>query len=235
MNKSLSFYGREREIEQFRQLYADHHNALLVGPAGIGKTALLRQVRQICPLLLCEETSSLRRICDGLERDLGWRHRKLNVIEQKNRLIDYLARRGETVVFDHVALTPPRVARFMAHLAARIPVWIACRSALAADIGRVWEHLAHFETIELPPLTADETRALLEASADAGHIQADARAHAPQMHQMCKGNPRLLEELLIELSARNYQMDSTFGRHLLGLDRRIHELPVVGDASLSGS
>ena len=39
---------------------------------------------------------------------------------------------------------------------------------------------------------------------------------------------------IIELSARNYQMDTTFGRHLLDLDRRIHELPIAGDGSLSG-
>ena len=228
MNKSLSFYGCEKEVEQLRQLYADHRNALIVGPAGIGKTALMRHVRQNCPLLLCEETSSLRRICDGLERDLGWRHYKLNVIERKKRLIDYLSRRGETVVFDHVALTPPRVARFMAHIGERVPVWIVCRSTIASEIGRVWEYLVHFQRIEMAPLTVNETRVLVEASAQAGHIQDDARSHAALLHRMSKGNPRILEELLIELSNRNYQMDSTFGRELLDLDRRIHELDLAG-------
>jgi len=229
MNRSLSFYGREKEVEQLRELYADYRNVLVVGPAGIGKTALMRHVRQKCPLLLCEETSSLRRICDGLERDLGWRHYKLNVIERKKRLIDYLSRRGETVVFDHVALTTPRVARFMAHVAERVPVWIVCRSAIASEIGRVWEYLVHFQRIELAPLIVDETRVLVEASAHAGHIQDDARSHTALLHRMSKGNPRMLEELLIELSARNYQMDSTFGRDLLDLDRRIHELDLAGD------
>jgi predicted ATPase len=229
MNKSLSFHGREKKVEQLRQLYADHRNVLIAGPAGIGKTALMRHVRQACPLLLCEETSSLRRICDGLERDLGWRHYKLNLIERKKRLIEYLARRGETVVFDHVALTPPRVARFMAHIAERVPIWMVCRSALASDIGRVWEYLAHFARIDLGPLAPDETRVLVETSADQGHIQADARAHGALLHRMSKGNPRVLEELLIELAARNYQMDSHSGRQLLDLDRRIHELDLAGD------
>ena len=231
MNKSLSFYGREKEVEQLRQLYADHRNALIVGAPGIGKTALVRHVRQVCPMLLCEETSSLRRICDSLERELGWRHYKLNVIERKNRLIEYLSRRGEVVVFDHVALTPPRVARFVAHLIERIPVWIVCRSTLAADIGRVWEYLVNFVRIEMQPLTADETRVLVEASAEGGHIQADARAHDSQLHRMSKGNPRVLEELLIELAARNYEMNSNFGRQLLDLDRRIHELDLAGDGT----
>jgi hypothetical protein len=233
MNKSLSFHGREKEVEQLRQLYADHRHALIVGPAGIGKTALIRHLRQSCPLLHCEETSSLRRICDCLERELGWRHYKLNVIERKNRLIDYLARRGEVVAFDHVALTPPRVARFMAHLAERVPVWIACRSTLAADIGHVWQYLVRYERVELVPLSINETRVLVEASADAGHIQPDAKAHIADIHRLSRGNPRLLEELFIELAARHYQMDKPFGRHLLDLDRRIHELALATTASLA--
>jgi DNA mismatch repair protein MutS len=40
-------------------------------------------------MLVCEESSSLRRICDSLESQLGWTHFKLTVIERKNRLLDY--------------------------------------------------------------------------------------------------------------------------------------------------
>lgn len=231
MNKSLSFYGRRKEVDELRQFYADHHNLLIVGPAGIGKTALLRHLRQTCPLMLCEESSSLQRICDCLERELGWRHYKLTVVERKTRLLEYLSRRGETVAFDHVALTPPRVARFMAHLSERVPVWIACRSCLARDIGNVWQYLARFSRLNLTTLSTEETKALVQASTEQGHIQPTAVAHALTLHRMAKGNPRLLEELLIELSARHYRMDSDFGRGLLDLDRRISELAAAGDAS----
>lgn len=235
MNKSLAYCGREKEAEQLRQLYADHRNVLLVGPAGIGKTALLRHVRQTSPLLLCEETSSLQRICDCMERELGWRHYKLNVPERKVRLIEYLTRRGETVAFDHVALTPPRVARFMAHLSERVPVWISCRSSRVPDIGHVWQYIGRFVRIDLGALNVQETSILVQASIDQGHIQPSAAAHTRTLHRMAKGNPRLLEEMLIELSARHYEMDSDFGRGLLDLDRRISELTAAGDASTASS
>jgi hypothetical protein len=224
MNKSLAFFGRKALIENLCVLYAQRKHVLVVGIEGIGKTALLRQVNYSCPMLLCEETSSLRRICDSLERQLGWTHYKLNVVERKNRLIAYLERRGEPVAFDHVALTPPRVARFIGRLADHIPVWIVCRSDHGREIGRVWEHLYKFTRIEVPPLTRVEISALIENAVAQSNIQTNAREHSAYLHHLCKGIPRVLEELLLELAAKEYKIDSSFGRHLLELDRRIREI-----------
>jgi hypothetical protein len=146
-------------------LYAQRKHVLVVGIEGIGKTALLRQ--------------------------LGWNHYKLNVVERKNRLLAYLERRGEPVAFDQVALTPPRVARFIGRLADHIPVWIACRSDRSREIGRVWEHLYKFTRIELPPLTRVETSALIENAVAQSNIQEDAREHASYLHHLSRGIPRI--------------------------------------------
>lgn len=224
MNKSFAFFGRQREVDELRTLHTLRKHVIIVGPAGIGKTAVLRQVQKYCPLLICEETSSLRRICDSLERQLGWSYHGLNVIERKNRLLVYLHRRAEPVAFDHVAHTVPRVARFIAHLAEKIPIWIACRSDRPHEIGHIWPELYKFVCVELLPLTEIETRVLIDEAAAQGNIQADARKHAHELHRMSGGNPRILEELLIELAAREYNIDSSFGLDLLDLDRRIHEI-----------
>jgi hypothetical protein len=231
MNKSLAFFGRQEVIDKLCLLYAQRKHALIVGPEGVGKTALLRQVNQRCPMLLCEESASLRRICDCLERQLGWPHYKLAVVERKNRLLEYLERHCEIVAFDQVRSTPPRVARFMGSLRDHVPIWIACCSDHRKEIGRVWEHLYKFTRIELPPLTRGETSALIENAIVQGNIQVDARDHVGYLHQLSKGVPRLLEGLLIELSERKYKIDSSFGRHLLDLDRRIHELTNTGASS----
>jgi len=223
MNHSLAFAGHERGISHLRDLYSARKCVLLVGPAGIGKTALLQHMRQQLPMLLCEETSSLRRICDGLERQLGWTHYKMNVIERKNRLLQYLARRGEPVALDHLALTPPRVARFIAGLSEGVPVWVACRSDAPHEIGRVWEYLYKFVRVEVHPLTRQEAKLLVEHAVAIGSIQPEAKAHANHLCRLSKGNPRILERLLIELAGRKYKMNKPFGWHLLDIDRRIHE------------
>ena len=131
------------------------------------------------------------------------------------------------MAFDHVALTPPRVARFMGKLAELIPVWIACRSDQPDDIGNVWEHLYKFTRVEIPPLKAAESRRLILQAVAQKNIQPDVRQHIRELHRMSQGNPRMLEELLIELAAREYKMDGSFGLSLLALDREIHEFDLA--------
>ena len=80
---------------------------------------------------------------------------------------------------------------------------------------------------ELVPLAEVETRMLIDEAVAQGNIQMDARKYADELHRMSGANPRILEELLIELSAREYKIDSSFGLDLLDLDRRIHEVDVA--------
>jgi predicted ATPase len=228
------FVGRSKEIERLREAYRERRHVLLVGSAGIGKTALLRQMQNQLRLVFCEETSSLRRICESLERHLGWTHRNMNVVERKNRLLPYLARRAEPVALDSVALTPPRVARFIYQLMERVPVWIACRSTQPKDIGAVWQHLYGFQAVRLAPIAPSETAVLVQSAVNCGRVPVSAKAHTPALHRLSRGNPRALEELLIELSSREYRLDALFGRKLLELDQRIHSMTTLITAQMDG-
>lgn len=219
---NASFVGRRPEIERLRRAYIERSHVLIVGLPGIGKTALLRFVQSQLSLFLCEETSGLRRICESFERHLGWTHRNLNLVERKNRLLPYVARRAQPVALDSVALTPPRVARFMHDLMERTPVWIACRSAYSKEIGAVWQYLTRFESIQVPRLAPSETAAMARFAVTAGRIAVSALSYTRQLHRIAGGNPRAIEELLVELSAREYRLENAFDRKLLGLDRRIH-------------
>jgi hypothetical protein len=214
---------RKDLVRQLHSLYSRRENVLLIGPAGIGKTTLLKEISADLPLLVCDEASNLGRVCDCLERKLSWSRIEADIIQRKNRLLDHLGLQCEAVAFDQVAEIPPRVARFIAHLIQKIPVWVACRSDRRRQIGHLWEHLYNFTRVEVPPLTLDETTAIVRDAVDSHRIQADARTHSGQLYHISKGVPGTLEALLTQLTARHYKMDSEFGLWLLDLDRQIHE------------
>jgi hypothetical protein len=72
-------------------------------------------------------------------------------------------------------------------------------------------------------VTRHKAQLLIEHAVAIGSIQPEAKAHANHLCRLSKGIPRILEELLIELAGRRYEMDKPFGWHLLDIDRRIHE------------
>jgi predicted AAA+ superfamily ATPase len=215
---------RDQLLQELRRLHCQRKNVLLVGPAGIGKTTLLRTLADTLPLTICDETSSLVRLCDSLGNRIGWSQEKSGIIVRKNQLLRYLRMHPDPIVFDHVAETQPRVARFIGHLLDELPVWIACCSDRRRDIGHIWENLYRFVRVEIPPFTEREAAHLIEVAVDSGKIQPDAVRHCADLYRISQGSPRILQELLTELAARKYNLNSSAGRRLLKLDRRIHEL-----------
>jgi ATP/maltotriose-dependent transcriptional regulator MalT len=70
-NRAL-FVGRAKLLSQLTKLYSERKHVLITGPAGIGKTALLRQACSRLHFLTCEQSTNLSRICDDLERQAGF-------------------------------------------------------------------------------------------------------------------------------------------------------------------
>jgi hypothetical protein len=228
MSLSLPFAGRRKEAALLQRLHAQRKHALILGPAGVGKTALLCQAASRLPLLLCPYSIRLSDICSALESQLGLEAGGRRIIPRKNRLLRTLGEAGQTVVFDGVGWTTPKLSSFLESVMGRVPVWIAARSEHSWDIGHLWPLLARFVKVEIKPFRPAETRGLIGAAIRLGIAPASAAEAAGRLHHLCAGNPKVLGELIEGLASGDYDPRKKFDLRLLDLDRRIQHLPASG-------
>ncbi len=224
MNLSLRFAGRKTETKRLRQLHRQHKHVLILGPAGVGKSALVAHLKETLPLVVCAQSETLGQICRHLEAELNAPAPHLHLVQRKNRLLKILAEIRRTVVFDAAGWTTPKISSFLESAMERAPVWICARSELAHDIGRFWPLLARFETIKLRPFHFSETRAVLSAAVASGEIPPAIEPFARQLHQLSNGLPLVLRELLEQFAAGHYDLSRHAGLQLLKLDRRINNM-----------
>ncbi len=221
---TLPFVGRSKELERLGQLHAERQHALILGPAGVGKSALVAHTHETLELLMSPQSERLAAICESLEAQLGLNTDHLKLVPRKNRVLRALAEAKRTVVFDGVGWTTPRLSSFLECVMARVPVWIVARSDHSWDIGHVWPLLNRVERVELLPFHPAETRECVAAAVAAGLIPRDALNIVEWLQHRSKGSPLVLRELLEELATHHYDLSSPLALRRLDLDRRIHEL-----------
>lgn len=153
----LPFVGREREISRLGALHAERKHVILIGPAGVGKSATVEHLRGQHSLLASAKSAHLGGICEGLESQLGLTPAGRKLLERK--------------VFDGVGWTGPKVSSFFESVAERAPVWVCTRSEPPWDIGHFWPLLARFARVEVHPFSPSETQALVVAAVRAGGIR----------------------------------------------------------------
>ena len=218
------FVGRSRELTRLCELATQRSHVLILGPAGVGKSALVGQLRQQLSLLVSARSAHLGGICQSLEPELGLNPAGLKLLERKKRLRQALGAAGRAVVFDGVGWAGPKVSSFFESVAERTPVWICTRSEHPWDIGHFWPLLVRFERVELRPFHPSETQALVEAAVEAGIIPPATRNIIEWLHRRSGGSPLVLRGLFEELATGKYDLNSPLALRRLDLDRRIHEV-----------
>jgi len=224
MNLPFPFVGRKKEMTRLCRLHKQRRHVLILGAAGVGKSALIEHLRGTLPLVLCVQSEALGEICCNLESELHLSATPPPLVQRKNRLLKILAETGQTVVFDGMGWTTPKISSFLESAMERAPVWICARSELAVKIGHFWPLLARFEKIELRPFHFSETKALLAAAVENGQIPPSLAPFARPLHQLSAGLPLALRELLEQFATGHYDLSRRAGLQLLELDRHIKHL-----------
>ena len=216
--------ARAKESAQLRDVHAEHKHALILGPAGVGKSALVAHLRDELSLLVSPRSEHWGEICESLEPQVGLEPSELKLVQRKQQLRETLRGMGRTVVFDGVGWTTPKLSSFLERIAAGSPVWICARSEHSWDIGHFWPMLVRFERVELHPFHLSETQELVEAGVNAGVIPAESLTITEWLHRRSVGSPLVLREIFEELASGKYDLSSPYALRRLDLDRRIHEV-----------
>ena len=225
----LPFVGREKEMARLRVLHAERKHVLVLGPSGVGKSALVRHMRGGLSLLVSAVSGHFGAICGSLEPEVGLEGAGLRLLERKRRLRAALGGCGRTVVFDGVGWTGPKVSSFIESVAERTSVWVCARSEHPWDIGHIWPLLARFARVEVRAFHLSETRALVEAAVRAWGVPGGALDAVERLHRLAGGVPHVLCDLLERLGTGLYDPHRLFDLKLLDLDRRIEHVAAGRD------
>src|SRR5713226_4588122 len=96
----VPFVGREKEITRLCELHAEQKHVLILGTAGVGKSALVGHVREQLSLLVSPKSVHFGEICNSLEMELRLDGEGLKLLARKRQLRGALGECGRAVVFD---------------------------------------------------------------------------------------------------------------------------------------
>jgi hypothetical protein len=149
-----AIYGRDAELEQLRQLVFRRRSFLLHGPAGVGKTLLLKHLAGEVPeMVYCDESSSSQAVFRNLAAGLFARKNRhviqacgtggLNAIKEKSAVSirgivgDALREASHWIVLDHLQSPSQSYAAALKELCSWTvtPVIAVARSAHMEDVG----------------------------------------------------------------------------------------------------
>ena len=208
------FVGRTAELARARSLLRDGTGVVLVGEAGIGKTALARQiVRQAAADgaragFVEGHAAAIRipfEVFAGVLADLDGRHPPVAPAEVARMIPAALgAGDGECIVLgaDDAHLLDDSSARVLlvlaSGLAATVVMTVGEPSSSPGSVQRLWRD-GLCERIDVPAMSAEDVRALLEAVLGGPVDPCAARTFA----RRAQGNCLLLRELVIAALGRS--------------------------------
>jgi hypothetical protein len=223
----------------------------LIGPPGIGKSAILRAVAARagkagvpCRPIYCEQGATLKSFLTALARQLsvpeaGWdtgeaaARGRLSVGKLKRLVLPRLRSERYALLLDHFGLVRGAYATFLEKLTdrAKIPVVLAARSLDPRESGKLWWIAVGHATVAVPPLSPGEARRLIERCLEKGEGPLpDREAFIGELVRTAHGNPGVITRICEMAASGRYQIGGRTDFRLLLLDRAIEDVQARIDA-----
>lgn len=220
--------GREQECRLLNELTGQKKNILILGPEGVGKTAIVDHVLaegQMKDVLRSKSSTSLKEtLVNMIQSAFGSKDlQKKNILTLKKICCELLDQSPEYVVLDHVAWVEPRFYGFLTYLKERkIPLIIVARKADKGNVGRLWMGLYDFKKLEIKNLEEPNTGRLVDCYIARFDLKMETVTDFKKaIFKISGGNPKIIKELCDLARDEKYRAKGYTDVKLMDLDRRI--------------
>jgi len=237
-----AIYGRDAELEQLRQLVFRRRSFLLHGPAGVGKTLLLKHVAgELSKMVYCDESPSSQTVFRALAAGLFARKNRhvlqacgtsgQNAIREKSAVsirgivADALREASYWIALDHLQSPSQSFAAALKDLCSwtATPLIAVARSAHMEDVGFLLPMFSdRSEKYTLRNFDSDTAREFAVRTAQEMHLNAANRDEAIQkIVHYSKGNPGAIIAMLHMAASPKYVTEEHVKLSPLYIDFRL--------------
>jgi len=218
--------GRERELAAVRKLLVAGKNFAIVGPEGVGKTALVLEATKDMPrVLYCADTSTLKKASESLLMQLGLSIAATDNIQRKRSILKATAGRKRCFVFDHVQYMPPKLFSLLDAIREAHQMVVVTRSLAWSEIGHLKMILWDFDRRQLNKLRqADAFQLIMTETERLGLEVPSPQQFARTVWRLSGGNPHTILDICARAARGHYIFGTHLSTQLLDLDRRIEKL-----------
>jgi integrase/recombinase XerD len=220
--------GREQECRLLDDLIRRRKNILMLGPEGVGKSAIVDNVLAagaVKNVLYSKRSATLKETLAHLvEFALGSRNlQQKNILSLKKICYDLLEARPDYAILDHLSWVEPKFYGFLTYLREqKITFILVTRNEDKKNIGHLWMGLYDFEKLAIKNLDQANTGHLIEYYAEHFDLKLQQQEDfKKKVFTISNGNPKIIKELCGLAREEKYRAKGYVDVKLMDLDRRI--------------